>query len=138
MLFRSESCEDPPIDAYLNDVGLVLSPEPASHHSAGWQFEAKGTCLARVIRGGPAERAGLQVADEVLAIDHQRLRNPEDSSFHFTSADERSVLFCRDGRVRETKLRPDGPAIERWRLRHAESAGEEAAGARARWLALLP
>jgi serine protease DegQ len=39
--------------------------------------EARGTLIAGVLRGGPADRAGVKPGDVLLAIDGQRLDNPQ-------------------------------------------------------------
>ena len=133
-----ESEEDPPVDGYLEDVGLLLSAELSSHREAGWQFETAGTVLNRVLRGGPAERAGLQVGDELIALDRQRLRAGDDAKRHLVSDQPLEVCFCRDGLVRQTTLHSDSPGIQSWRLRPDPQAPESAIEARRRWLSLLP
>jgi predicted metalloprotease with PDZ domain len=136
-----ENEEDPPLDDYLQDVGLVLSADPSPHPSPGWQLEAGATILARVSRAGAAERAGLQVGDELLAIDRQRLRCPEDIRRRLVGSDSGaplSLLYCRDGLVRQAQLCCDPPAIERWHLGIDPAASAHAAEARSRWLSLLP
>ena len=136
-----ESEEDPPLDRYLEDVGLVLSAETSPHPTPGWQLDGRGTTLARVARAGAAERAGLQVGDELLALDRHRLRSPEDVRRRLMgcgSAGAITVLYCRDGLVRQTKLTCEPPGIERWRLLIDAAAAAHTAEARARWLSLLP
>ena len=130
--------EDPPLDGYLEDVGLVLSAEASNHRNPGWQFEAGGTTLARVTRGGACETAGLQVGDELLALDQQRLRTPDDARRHLNQTSPLDVLFCRDGVVRQTTLSTEPPGIERWRLKLDANASASATEARRRWLSLLP
>jgi predicted metalloprotease with PDZ domain len=137
-----ESEEDPPLESYLQDVGLVLSPETSPGPSPGWQIESAGTALARVARGGAAERAGLQVGDELLALNQQRLRSPEDVRRALMAccppASPIDLLYCRDALVRQTTLTCDTPAIERWRLAIDPAAPASAAAARSRWLAVVP
>jgi predicted metalloprotease with PDZ domain len=136
-----ESEEDPPLDSYLQDVGLVLSAETSPHPNPGWQLESEAPILARVARAGAAERAGLQVGDELLALDRHRLRSPEDVRRQLLvsgCAAEITVLYCHDGLVRQTQLACDPPAIERWRLSIDPGASFGTAEARSRWLSLLP
>jgi predicted metalloprotease with PDZ domain len=138
------STEDPPLEDYLEDVGLRLVSECSSQPFMGWQFESNsqaGLKLKRVYRDGPAEQAGLQVGDELLALDHQRLRLVEDLG-PLLSADRASssleLLFCRDGRVRTAVVMPAAPAIERWRLQIDPAAAPGVAQRRACWLSLQP
>jgi predicted metalloprotease with PDZ domain len=139
------STEDPPIEEYLADVGLRLVSECSSHRTMGWQVESpsgSGLQLRRVERDGPAERAGLQVGDELLAVDQQRVRLAADLppllGDHGGHPGPLAVLFCRDGTVRSTEVRPAAPAVERWRLRIDPDAAPETAARRARWLSLEP
>ena len=105
------------------------------------RLEGRATTLARVARAGAAERAGLQVGDELLALDGHRLRSPEDGRrllIGCGSAAAVTVLYCRDGLVRQTQLVCEPPAIERWRLCIDAAAAAHTAEARRRWLSLLP
>ena len=129
-------------------------PEPAKEMFLGWQLEEgaeRPMQLRRVHRDGPAERARLQAGDELLALDGRRLRRPEDLAEAFGSpaggtdepgaaaAADRELLYCRDGRVRTTRLNPDPPAVARWRL--VDEPLPENAQARTnrqRWLSLQP
>jgi predicted metalloprotease with PDZ domain len=148
-----ESTEDPDLDAHLADVGLKLVPEPSPQRSMGWQVEEDppgSLRLRRVSRDGPAQEGGLAVADELIAIDGQRLRQQDDLAWLLDDARLRAeegrtgttrslpLLFCRDGRVRTATVRPAPPVPERWRLRIDDAAPAEAAVRRARWLSLEP
>lgn len=139
-----ESTDDPPIDAYLREVGLGLVPETAPHPFAGWQPELQGTgalILRRVDRDGPAQRAGLQVGDELLALAGQRVRSEEDLAPLLGEPAEPQpvdVLFCRDGRIRSRVLQADLPVVMRWRLEPLAKADLLELDRRQRWLALRP
>jgi predicted metalloprotease with PDZ domain len=135
-----EQHDDPPVDDYLADVGLQLVAETSEHANAGWDLEEShgNLRLRRVNRQGAAERAGLQVGDELLAINAERLSSPELVPGLIGRAPAVELLFCRDGRVRSTRLLPEDPAIERWQLRSDPSADPARIAARQRWLSLLP
>jgi len=139
-----ESTDDPPIDAYLREVGLGLVPETAPHPFAGWQPELQGTgalILRRVDRDGPAQRAGLQVGDELLALAGQRVRAEEDLAPLLgepAAPQPVDVLFCRDGRIRSRVLQADLPVVMRWRLEPLAKADVLELDRRQRWLALRP
>jgi hypothetical protein len=49
-----------------------------------------------------------------------------------------SVLFCRQGLMRDTTLHPGDPAIQRWWLRPMPEASPAALERRRRWLELVP
>ncbi len=136
--------DDPDLDGYLADVGLRLEADVSRQAEAGWLLEATpaGLQLRRVRRNGPAERAGLQVGDELLALDGRRLRCDDDVHLAPGSDGESpeplEVLFCRDGRVRQCRLQPTIPQVERWRLVADPQAPATALERRQRWGRLDP
>ena len=139
-----ESTDDPPIDDALLEVGLRLVAEMGSLAFAGWQTESQGeghVLLRRVDRDGPAQRAGLQVGDELLALDGHRVRQEDDIAALLGWADPPhplEVLFSRDGLVRSLSLQVDPPVVVRWRLESIEEPGEAVLEKRKRWLELRP
>jgi predicted metalloprotease with PDZ domain len=143
--FWLESEQDPDLPGYLADVGLRLTPERSTVPDAGWQCDGAAV-LERVRRGGAAEAAGLQVGDELLALDGSRLRSAEQVRQRLQALRQNPeggwpalpLLFCRDGRVRQTGLCPQPPAVECWRLELDPEAPAAAAERRERWLGLLP
>ncbi len=139
------STDDPDLAGYLADVGLALAQKPALEPFLGWQLEDatdRPMQLKRVHRDGPAERACLQAGDELLALDGVRLRRPDDLALalsHTMALAEREVLYCRDGRVRSTGLRPDPPSPLSWQLVIDPLLASDQTGRnRQRWLSLLP
>ncbi|MBM5815235.1 MAG: M61 family metallopeptidase [Cyanobacteria bacterium K_Offshore_surface_m2_239] len=139
--------EDPDMKSYLADVGLELRADYASRPAAGWQLDPSseaGVRLKGVARRGAAENAGLEVGDELLALNRQRVRRPAevDALLGRAGADPSGlpfqVLFARQGLVRETTLIPDPPAIERWRLLPLPQASPAALERRRQWLELVP
>ncbi|MFM7360930.1 MAG: M61 family metallopeptidase [Cyanobium sp.] len=139
-----ESTDDPPIDEYLHDVGLRLVAETGSQPFVGWQPELQqqaGLFLRRVDRDGPAQRAGLLVGDELLAIDGCRVRQ-EDDLAELLGPPERpaavELLICRDGSLRSLPLQADPPVVVRWRLESAEQLAADVSDRRQRWLGLRP
>ena len=140
-----ESTEDPDLAGYLADVGLALVPKPATELFLGWQLEEatdRPMQLKRVHRDGPAERARLQPGDELLALDGLRLRRPEDLTMAVgptTAPAELELLYCRDGRVRRTELRPEPPGVASWQLVIDPLLVTDQTGLnRQRWLSLQP
>jgi predicted metalloprotease with PDZ domain len=136
-----EDAEDPDLDAYLADVGLVLQPHPASDPWLGWQLDVSpaGLQVQRVLRGGPAEAAGLMVGDELIALVGQRLRRADDLGTLLAaqkSGTPLSLHFVRDGRLLRTNLEPGPPQVERWSLEPLPEATDDLLQRRRRWLAL--
>jgi predicted metalloprotease with PDZ domain len=123
-------------------VGLQLVSEADGHWGSGMRAElsAGNLLVRRVERDGPAQQAGLQVGDELLALDGVRLRGPEDLPRADAAAPPPalSLLFCRDGRVRQTVLAFAPPPVSRWSLVIDPDAPEEAQERRRRWRLLQP
>jgi predicted metalloprotease with PDZ domain len=145
-----ESTDDPTIDSYLADVGLRLLPNYFTHWSFGWQVDSDrgGLRLKRVERDGPAEQAGLEVGDELIAIAGARLRQPEDlhslgtaqlqSQPQLQPIEPMELLMCRDGRIRSLTIQPAPPQIQTWRLAPLPEAAPASGERRQRWLGLRP
>ena len=134
--------EDPDLEPYLADVGLLLTPHPAAVHWLGWMVERSdggGLQLKRVIRSGPAERAGLMVGDELLAVAGWRLHQPEDLAPVLAALQpgaELEVAYARDGRLRCAQLQAAPAQVERWSLEPDRQATAAALERRRRWLCL--
>ncbi len=142
-----QSTEDPDLNSYLRDVGLTLEPEVASHPDWGWQAEHLPQGMMRlkaVARHGAAEAAGLQVGDELIALDRRRIRELDALEFRSSPAQPAPtghavpVLYARDGMVRDATITPGAPAIQRWSLRALDDADALALERRRRWLELVP
>ena len=136
--------EDPPLHEELAGVGLRLVSEHFSQWRSGFKADGAGGVLTlqRVERDGPAQRAGLLVGDELLALAGRRLRTPEDLAAALTAGQgeppQLPLLFCREGRVRETLIELEPPALKSWRLELDPAATPEAHQRRRRWMLLQP
>ncbi|MBE9173486.1 M61 family metallopeptidase [Cyanobium sp. LEGE 06143] len=140
-----EGLEDPPLAAYLADVGLSLQPRSQSGAWVGWQLKSGtgGLTLQRVVRDSPAQQAGLMVGDELLALQGWRLHQPDDvaqllqpEAALSTAEAGIPLLYARDGQVKTTLLRPAPPAIEAWDLKPDAEADAASLDRRHRWLSL--
>jgi predicted metalloprotease with PDZ domain len=137
------SKEDPPLHEYLADVGLELTPETETRLDLGASVEVKGGQLwvQRVFRHGPASKAGLMVGDELIAIDAERLRHPEDLVSLLDlkrSGQQRQLLIARDGLIRNLTIIPASPSIKAWSLGLVAGQTEQTTTQRNRWLSLQP
>ena len=137
------SKQDPPLHELLADVGLELTPETETHLDLGAGVELKGGQLwvQRVNRHGPASQAGLMVGDELVALDAERLRHPEDLDALLNL--KRSGQFCqllvaRDGLIRSLTITPATPSIKAWTLGLVADQTEQTTAQRNRWLSLQP
>lgn len=143
--FWLESCQDPPVDSYLEDVGLSLIAISSSHPFPGWLVDSPGFSglrIKQVLRNGPAEVAGLQVGDELLAIERIRVMQENDLTNLLEQRAKEGeplvILFCRDGQVQQTCLRPSAPEVVRYQLNADPGASQAALQRRRQWLGLVP
>jgi len=90
----------------------------------------------RVWRDGPAERAGVMVGDEVLALEGQRLRQPAELAEVLQADAPQTLLICRRSQVLPLRLQAQPPAVERYRLVEQASISAEQREAQRRWLAI--
>ena len=137
------SKQDPPLHELLADVGLELIPKTESHLDLGASVEVKGGQLwvQRVYRHGPASEAGLMVGDELVALDAERLRHPEDLDPWLDlkhSGHQRQLLITRDGLIRSLAITPASPSIKAWTLQLVAGQSDRTAPQRNRWLSLQP
>lgn len=141
------STQDPDLSGYLLDVGLKLEAETACQPDLGWQLDPcrEGSLHVKAVaREGAAEGAGLEVGDELLALNGVRLRRSEDLTSFWQgmsavkAAEPLSLLFCRDGLVRDTVLMPAPAGISCWHLRPDPQASPAAVERRRQWLELVP
>ncbi len=135
------SAEDPPLEPLLLQMGLRLQVETSRLHWCGWELEdCSGELRLRcVLRHSPAERAGLMIADELLAVDGLRVRRPNDldAVLQATTAPRPlRLLCCRDGVIQERQLAPEPPRPSRWWLEPDPLADAAAGARRAAWLQL--
>ncbi len=136
--------EDPPLHEELAGVGLHLVGERSSQWGSGLRAEAAAgrLMLRRVERDGPGQRAGLQIGDELLALAGRRLHSPEDLASALRAGQgappRLPLLFCREGRVRETLLQLEPQPWMAWRLQLDPAASADSEQRRRRWMLLQP
>ena len=128
--------DDPDLDGYLSSVGLTLEAEMSSVPWAGVSCRMEMGLLSaqRVWRSGPAEQAGLMVGDEVLALDGERIRQPEQLSAALRAGETQELLIARRGQLQMLPLRSVDPQPERYRLIPIADAGSQQLEQRRLWL----
>ena len=131
-----EDLDDPDLDGYLSSVGLRLEADMATSPWAGFSTRLESGLLSvqRVVRSSPAAQAGLMVGDELLAIDGQRLRQPEQIAEALRAGVEQDLLIARRSQLRALRLCTNPPAVERWRLLPCTDADPAALERRRSWL----
>jgi len=135
-----ESVDDPDLDGYLRSVGLRLDPVEATIPWSGLTAAADGGRLLvqRVRRGSPAERAGLMVGDELIALDGHRLTTVDDLTASLRAGQPQALLTARRRQLRPLTLCSQSPQPERYQLVIDPDATLEAVQRRTAWLALVP
>lgn len=135
-----QDLDDPDLDGYLSSVGLHLEAEMASVPWVGLttRQESGGLTAARVVRGGPAEQAGVMVGDELVALDQQRLKTPEDWTRALTSERSQTLLITRRSQLRSLCLCPLAPQVERYVLKQVLDPSADQQEAQRRWLQQQP
>ncbi|MBW0167661.1 MAG: M61 family peptidase, partial [Vulcanococcus sp.] len=89
-------------------------------------------------RGGPAAQAGVMVGDEMVALDQQRLKSPDDLQRALRSDHEQTLLIARRSQLRSLELRPQAPQVERYQLKRVADATDAQLAAQQRWLLQQP
>ncbi|TNE84279.1 MAG: M61 family peptidase [Deltaproteobacteria bacterium] len=92
-----------------------------------------GSRVRRVVRDSPAWAAGLNVGDELLAVDGLRVTNIGDTVGRFAAGQEVTVLFTRRGRIEERKVAL-GVKPESYTLEVVEKPSRAQKKALAAWL----
>jgi predicted metalloprotease with PDZ domain len=135
-----QDIDDPDLDGYLSSVGLHLEADMASAPWAGLTTRQEGGCLtaARVVRGGPAEQAGVMVGDELVALDQQRLKTAEDWTRALISDSSQTLLICRRSQLRSLSISSLAPRVERYLLKQVLEPTADQQEAQRRWLLQQP
>jgi predicted metalloprotease with PDZ domain len=135
-----QDIDDPDLDGYLSSVGLHLEADMASAPWAGLTTRQEGGCLtaARVVRGGPAEQAGVMVGDELVALDQQRLKTAEDWTRALISDSSQTLLISRRSQLRSLSISSLAPRVERYLLKQVLEPTADQQEAQRRWLLQQP
>mgnify|MGYP003575465944 CR=1 FL=1 len=126
--------KDLDLNAYLSFVGYELrtkenTPEPFT----GLTIDQNGL-VTKVIRNSPAWTEGINVNDEILAVNGERVRDINEAVKKMNIGDEAVVLLNRDGLVKEVKMRVFADPREEWELSKLKNATEEQQAQFKRWL----
>ena len=88
-------------------IGVQIQPVTNDIAEALGLKERKGALVAEVVRGGPAEKAGLKRGDAVVAVEGQPIREPKDLSRRiaaFEPGKSVSLTVLRDGKERAVTI----------------------------------
>ncbi|MEY2953248.1 MAG: hypothetical protein RLZZ401_1335, partial [Pseudomonadota bacterium] len=115
-----------PLQPLLQAHGVAVICEPAAlAQQLGLRVsETAGTVvLKNVLRGSPAERAGMAAGDEWLGVDNWRLHRLDDLPLYAGAERSVTALVARDQRLLHLKLQlPEPQATQSWRLAVQDAA----------------
>jgi predicted metalloprotease with PDZ domain len=124
----------------LGYAGLTLTAEPATSVSAlGANVSTSGGKLTvtSVLRDGSAWQGGLNVNDEVLALDGIRLTDdPNKALANRPTGSDIKLLVVRDGQIQELAFPLLASAAQRYRVQKLPNATAEQQQVLAKWLRL--
>ena len=128
--------DDPDLDGYLSGVGLQLEPVMATHPWTGFtaRVQSGQLLVSRVWRSAPAEQAGLMVGDEILALDQERLLQPEQLEVALRSDQPQKLLIARCSQLHELELSSAPAAVASYRLSALEHISELQQRQQQHWL----
>mgnify|MGYP001435104731 CR=1 FL=1 len=136
--YVSGTDEYPLADA-LDVFGLSLSrsdDEPAAYIGLGTTDRSGSAAVTRVYADGPAYKAGLNVDDEILAIDGQRVRGSDwDAAMkRLTPGQAVMVMYSRYDLIREVLVTPDERPKGGWRIKQVKDPTDAQKAAYEDWI----
>jgi predicted metalloprotease with PDZ domain len=96
-----------PLADLLDRFGVAWTSKPPSlTQQWGLRTQERNDSLKvqAIMRGSPAEDAGLSAGDELLALNGWRLKKTEDLQNWRTSKGPQALLICRDQKLQEVRL----------------------------------
>jgi predicted metalloprotease with PDZ domain len=130
--------DDLPLVSLLEKAGVSCSSDkPAFAAGLGLRVAegpVSGVVVRSVLRGGAAERAGLQAGDELLAVDGWRLRRLEDATNWLAPGHTFDLLLTRDQRLHTLRVAPPSAPTGTLALSLDDKPPKPAAALRRAWL----
>lgn len=123
---------------YLNYAGLKLLEQPVNQNSPylGISLTKDQKEIATVARNTAAWEAGLNVKDEIIAINGERVSNALTHINNFGVDDELDFLISRDGIIRTIKVKLKASASKNFQIRQLENPTSKQKAVLEKWLSL--
>ncbi|OFW13211.1 MAG: hypothetical protein A3F70_12075 [Acidobacteria bacterium RIFCSPLOWO2_12_FULL_67_14] len=125
----------------LDTLGLRFRPAPAPSPGRAWlgtstRNDAGRLVVTQVRRGGPAHAAGLNVDDEILAIDEFRVRADQLAPRldQYKPGDRIALLVARRDQLTKLDVELGAEPPRQWRVEADPSAAGAREQQRSRWL----
>lgn len=127
----------PEILAYAG-LEIAVEPNELPGISLGMDTRERDGALivTRITPGGAAERAGLSIQDEIIALDEQRMdAETLQETLHTAAPDQPlQVLYARHGAVHEIEITPDRNSEADFRIQPMENPTEHQTELLDKWL----
>ncbi|HET8828791.1 MAG TPA: PDZ domain-containing protein [Pelobium sp.] len=123
---------------YLNYAGFKLLVQPVNQNIPylGISLTKDQKEIATVARNTAAWEAGLNVKDEIIAINGERVSNALTHINNFDVGDELDFLISRDGIIRTIKVKLKASASKNYQIRQLESPTSKQKAVLEKWLSL--
>jgi predicted metalloprotease with PDZ domain len=124
---------------YLNYAGLKLSDKTRSANEPylGVVLSRDGkSVITNVARGSAAWNDGLNVNDEILAINNERVTDVLNYVARFKVNDELNFLISRDGVIKTLKIKLKANPNKAWRIEQIDNASADQKTVLEKWLRL--
>ncbi|MFT3856766.1 MAG: peptidase M61 [Aquabacterium sp.] len=111
----TEGCDELPLKTLLTQHGVEWTSKPGplpQQWGVRLQDSNGSTKVQAVMRDGFAQRMGLSVGDELLALDGWRVRRSDDLAAWHDAAREQALLVCRDQQILSLKVPAVQPAVQ--------------------------
>ncbi len=128
-----------PIQQIAKSIGLDFRPASKVEINAGLTLDDKSGLvrIIRVLPGSPAQIAGLVLDDELISIGGFRLRKAKDLSVLLSKSDENSVIYCRHGRIGESKIQSSKESTNKWEFTIDHNSTRDVITLREKWLEII-
>ncbi|ACY15825.1 M61 family metallopeptidase [Haliangium ochraceum] len=122
-----------------DDAAAGSADEPAGWLGAKLREDGGRSLVSEVPRDTPAHRAGVNVGDELLAIDERRISSdgPDDVLRYLRPGERVELLVARRERLRRLAVTLGDKPDEEWKLALAPRPSNDQARRRGRWLSGL-
>lgn len=127
-----------PLQPLLEQAGVAVKTEAAGFGAGLGLRLAEGALTGMqvrgVLRGSPAEQAGVSAGDELLAVDGWRVRRLDDAQQWLAAGDAFELTIVRDQRLRTLRMQPAASPSPTVALAPADKLSRSTAALRRAWL----
>ncbi len=126
--------DDPDWNDWFENIGLEALAEVEAGTPPTFGFDHASGTVKTVWSGSPAERAGLQPGDDIVAIDRFRAGDLKSVLLEATPGSPAEFHVFRRGELISLTITPDAPSPSKWILRQREDADDASLALLNAWL----